>query len=131
MKKQFTKYPNKITAATISAEENFMDALEAQASRIGYVIKNSGSYAHSISPDTLTFVSEKNADKMPTIVARAEVDSNEERWYRPDVTFPDLKGSEMDYSDSFEYYLGEWQKVGRLCTWLFKNGYNMNDVFED
>lgn len=77
------------------------------------------------------FIPEEDEDLMPIV----EVDVNEEEgsyYFKPSMVFPKrIDGDDVDYYDSFEYLMDKYQKVGKLCTQIFKAVYTPGMYSDD
>lgn len=87
---------------------------------------------YTISGDIMNIkvTADKDADKMPKITVKS-VEENGKIYFEPHVSFPDLDYSDMDYVDSFEYWLDKYASVGKLLTYLMKASIDPNAEYED
>lgn len=81
-------------------------------------------YAPHIDGTTIKFeyVGNKEKNLMPTVTAAIVPSEKEENalWIIPDIQFPTLYGSDMDYYDSMSYWLDNWGSATGLAEYLFQ-----------
>lgn len=78
----------------------------------------------------IQITADKDADKMPRITVKS-VEEDGKIYLEPHVSFPDLDFNDMNYADSFEYWLNKYASVGRLLTLLMKTSMDPNAEHED
>ena len=102
----------------------FIDSLEDEAYSKGYELANQDGSGN------LIFVAREDKDLMPTVVAEKETFDGE-IYFTPTMKFPEsISTDDVDYADSFEYYIGKWMNAAKLCTYLLKNHYTAG-MYED
>ena len=96
------------------AIDDYLEDIDAEAYYAGYNMNA------DIENGVITFTGRQNPELMPTITA-VRSDEDGYLFFHPTMKFPELSYIDMDYNDSFEYYVGRWAESAALCTYLEKN----------
>ena len=114
-----------VAASAVSDElQSYIDNLDDEAYHNGYELSSQDESGN------LVFTAIDDKDLMPTILVKRE-DDGEDVWFTPTMKFPEkLSSDDVDYADSFEYYMEKWVKASKFCTYLLKNHYTVG-MYED
>lgn len=113
-----------------SVVEDHLDELISEANKCGYDMNV------DVSEDSISVVLSNNGklELLPVISVAVEKSTTEDGnacyYFNPSASFPDLNFSDMDYDDSFEYWVSKWADVSKFLTYMMKYKY-CPDNYED
>lgn len=102
--------------ADMTELEDYNTFIENSMSFRGYNLDYIGS-----SSVEFRLIPEKDADILPSIEVRVEEDEDA-YYFVPSMVFPQkrIDGSNLNYYDSFEYYMEKYVEAAKICTMIFK-----------
>lgn len=114
------------TVNDIIKSKNFsyaIDAIASDAYNVGYDLEVVGGEIKLTSKGS-------EAQLMPKIEVKPVMEDGV-LYLETELSFPEIKSSELDYADSTEYYLKKWYNVGRFVTTLVKFSFDPKTDYED
>lgn len=113
----------KIVSADRPDLHPFFESMDLQLYRCGYEIV-------SVENNVPVIRAIENATMMPKMEMTVEEEGGKLYFY-PKLTFPVLDGIKLQYFDSIHYWLGNWEKVGRVCTEIERHAFDPSMYEED
>ena len=96
-----------------------LEAFETQAYHAGYDVDFEGSNLQNVK--LILDTTKKNMPSIDVRLDTEELDSKGIVYYDFQLTFPVLSSDDLDYGDSAEYYIQQWEDVGKFCSWMNAN----------
>lgn len=106
----------KVVSASGPELHPFFESMDQKLYRCGYEIV-------SVDNNVPVVQARENASMMPKMEMTVE-EENGKLYFYPKLTFPVLDGSKLQYFDSIHYWLENWEKVGRVCTEIEREGFD-------
>lgn len=92
--------------------DSVLEMLAGEASKYNYKLRYEDERE-------IEFVPTAHVDEMPVIFGHY-VEEDDKFWYEPTMIFP-AKLTDLEYTDSFEYFMGAWADVAKIATYLNEN----------
>lgn len=109
----------RVVATSVDIINDLMPEIWSAFYNVNYDMKVDSNYS-------ITLTATKDADMMPKIEVKTDQQTDTEFIFNPTMIFPDIKCTQLDFSDSVLYYTNRWAEVAKAVKLLYEFTLNID-----